>query len=91
MANVLNVAHKRLCAGEVHRSLGVGNARKRKRKEGWSHCADGRVQQGFEGELRLPVGKQSEQPIATGFESEETAESIHFAPPLTCVSAMAQR
>jgi hypothetical protein len=48
------------------------------------------VQQGFEGELRLPVGKQSEQPIATGFESEETAESIHFAPPLTCVSAMAQ-
>jgi hypothetical protein len=40
--------------------------------------------------IRLPIGERDRRPIATGVESEETAESIHFAPPLTCVSAMAQ-
>jgi hypothetical protein len=40
--------------------------------------------------IRLPIGERHGQPIATGIESEETAESIHFAPPLTWASAMAQ-
>jgi hypothetical protein len=36
-------SHQRLCAGEVHRSLGMGNARECERNKGWPHhtrCAD---------------------------------------------------
>jgi len=68
----------------------MGHAGKRECKKGWSHRADGIEKRGFESVIRLPIGKQDGQPITSGIESEETAESIHFAPPLTCVSAMAQ-
>jgi len=68
----------------------VGHAREREYKKGRSHRADGREKSGFESVIRLPIGEQNRRPIASGIESEETAESIHFAPPLTCMSAMAQ-
>jgi hypothetical protein len=68
----------------------MDNACKRERKKGRCHRADGREKRGFESVIRSPIGERNNRPIATGIESEETAESIHFAPPLTCVSAMAQ-
>ena len=68
----------------------MGNACERERKKGGSHRADGQEKGGFEGVFRLPKGKRDVQPITSGIESEETAESIHFAPPLTWASAMAQ-
>jgi tetratricopeptide (TPR) repeat protein len=76
-------SHQRGRPGEVHRPLGVGNARERECKKGGSHRTDGREKRGFEGVFSLPVSRQNRRPIATGIESEETAESIHFAPPLT--------
>jgi hypothetical protein len=36
----LECPHERLSAGEVHRSLGMGNARECERKEGGSHHAE---------------------------------------------------
>jgi hypothetical protein len=39
---------------------------------------------------RQPVGGRNKQPITTGVASEDTAESIHFAPPLTQASALGQ-
>jgi hypothetical protein len=68
----------------------MGHASKGERKKGRSHRADGREKRGFEGVSQLPISERDRRPIATGIESEETAESIHFAPPLTCMSAMAQ-
>ena len=82
--------HQRGRAGEVHRPLGMGHADKRERKKGWSHRADGREKCGFEGLSRQPVGGRNEQPITTGVASEDTSESIHFAPPLTQASALGQ-
>jgi hypothetical protein len=37
-----------------------------------------------------PAGEWNWQPIATGVASEYALESIHFAPPLTWASALAQ-
>ena len=82
--------HQRGRAREVHRPLGMGHARNRERKKSGGDCADGREKSGFEGMLRLLIGERYGQPITNDIESEETAESIHFAPPLTWVSAMAQ-
>jgi hypothetical protein len=61
----------------------MGHTGKRERKKGRSHRADGREKRGFESMIRLPISERDRRPIAIGIESEETAESIHFAPPLT--------
>jgi len=37
----------------------------------------------FEGTFRPPIGRPNEQPKGSLIQSGETAESIHFAPPLT--------
>jgi hypothetical protein len=59
--------HQRGRPGEVHRPLGVGHARKRERKKGRSHRADGREKSGFEIVIRLPIGKRHGQPITSGY------------------------
>ena len=61
----------------------MGHARERERKKGRGHRADGCEKRGFESVIRLPIGERNRRPITSGIESEETVESIHFAPPLT--------
>jgi hypothetical protein len=39
----------------------------------------------FEGAFGLSIGRPNSQPNGSLIQSEETAESIHFAPPLTSV------
>jgi hypothetical protein len=68
----------------------MGHASNRKGEQGGSHRADGRQAGCTEGAYRPLDGGRCRLPIASGVESEETAESIHFAPPLTWASAMAQ-
>ncbi len=48
-----------------------------------SHHADGTDEGLFSRTVKPPVGRPSEQPNGNLVQSEETAESIHFAPPLT--------
>ena len=75
--------HQRGRAREVHRSLGMGHASNRKSEQVGSHRADGRQAGCTEGSYRPLDGGRCRLPIASGVESESTAESIHFAPSLT--------
>jgi hypothetical protein len=59
------------------------HTREGKGKKGGSHHTDGMDEGLFEGMFRPPIGRPNEQPKGSLIQSGETAESIHFAPPLT--------
>jgi len=75
--------HQRLCPGEVHRSLSVRHTREGKSYESGCDRADGVGKGLFERTFRPPIGRPNEQPKGSLIQSGKTAESIHFAPPLT--------
>src|SRR5581483_885393 len=74
--------HKRLRAGEIHRSLRMRCTGECEQKKARRHDTNGLAKAALERLGGLTDGNLGRQPKGTGIQSESTAESIHF-----CTSA----